>query len=328
MKGFKLLGLTIVMGIAVLGTTPVSAKMKLKLATVTPTNHAYNDGAREFARLVEEGSNGEIKITVYPGGQLGKGERELVEGMQMGVVDIAVTSTGPLSNFSPDMGVVDLPFLFLSNEHVDKVLDGQIGRNLLDDLESANLKGLSFMENGFRNFTNSARPLLKPEDLKGLKFRTMENPVHLASVRSIGALAVPMSWGDVYTSLQTGVIDGQENPVAIIWVNKMNEVQKYLSLTGHFYSPAPITMSKKKFDSLKPEYQKLFIDSALKASAFERKIIRDAEMKQVEDLKSWGMDVQTVDKQLFVDAMQPAYENFYKEHPSWKAIVVEIRATN
>jgi tripartite ATP-independent transporter DctP family solute receptor len=328
MKRFGLLTLILVAGLALLVASPALAKMKLKLATVTPANHAYNEGAREFIRLIQEGTNGEIDIQLYPGGQLSKGERELVEGMQMGIIDLAVTSTGPLSNFSPDMGVVDLPFLFLSNEHVDKVLDGPVGRKLLDGLEQANIKGLAFMENGFRNFTNSSRPLEKPEDLKGLKFRTMENPVHLASVRSIGAQAVPMSWGEVYTSLQTGVIDGQENPVAIIWVNKMNEVQKYLSLTGHFYSPAPLTMSKKKFDSLKPEWQKLFLEAALKAAAFERKVIRDAEKKQIEELKSWGMDIRTVDKQLFVDAMQPAYETFYKQHPSWEMVVQEIRATN
>lgn len=327
MKRFAFLTLAMIVGLAFVSADQAAAKMKLKLASVTPTNHAYNEGAREFARLVKEGSNGEIEITVYPGGQLGKGERELVEGMQVGIIDLAVTSTGPLANFSPDMGVVDLPFLFLNNEQVDKVLDGKIGRKLLDGLDSANLVGLAFMENGFRNFTNSVRPLTKPEDLKGLKFRTMENPVHLASVRALGAQAVPMSWGEVYTSLQTGVIDGQENPVAIIWVNKMNEVQKYLSLTGHFYSPAPLTMSKKKFDSLKPEYQKLFIDSAIKAAKFERKIIRDAEKKQIEDLKSWGMEVTEIDKKPFVEAMQPVYESFYKEYPSWKGIVEQIRAT-
>ncbi len=327
MKRFTLLTFVLLLGFAVICAGPALAKMTLKLATVTPTKHAYNDGAREFARLVKEGTNGEVEIKVYPGGQLGKGERELLEGMQMGIIDIAVTSTGPLSNFSPDMGVVDLPFLFLSNEHVDKVLDGKVGRKLLDGLEKANLKGLAFMENGFRNFTNSARPLEKPEDLKGLKFRTMENPVHLASVRSIGAQAVPMSWGEVYTSLQTGVIDGQENPVAIIWVNKMNEVQKYLSLTGHFYSPAPLTMSKRKFDKLKPEWQELFIKAALEAAAFERKVIRDAETKQIEDLKSWGMDVRTVSKQRFVEAMKPAYTSFYKKNPSWEAVVTDVRAT-
>ncbi len=327
MKRFTLLTFVLLLGFAVICAGPALAKMTLKLATVTPTKHAYNDGAREFARLVKERTNGEVVIKVYPGGQLGKGERELVEGMQMGIIDIAVTSTGPLSNFSPDMGVVDLPFLFLSNEHVDEVLDGPVGRKLLDGLEKANLKGLAFMENGFRNFTNSVRPLEKPEDLKGLKFRTMENPVHLASVRSLGAQAVPMSWGEVYTSLQTGVIDGQENPVAIIWVNKMNEVQKYLSLTGHFYSPAPLTMSKRKFDKLKPEWQELFIKAALEAAAFERKVIRDAETKQIEDLKSWGMDVRTVSKQRFVEAMKPAYTSFYKKNPSWKAVVTDVRAT-
>jgi tripartite ATP-independent transporter DctP family solute receptor len=327
MKRFTLLTFVLVLGLAVFCAGPALAKMTLKLATVTPTKHAYNEGAREFARLIKEGTNGEVVIIIYPGGQLGKGERELVEGMQMGIIDIAVTSTGPLSNFSPDMGVVDLPFLFLSNEHVDKVLDGPVGRELLDGLEKANLKGLAFMENGFRNFTNSVRPLEKPEDLKGLKFRTMENPVHLASVRSLGAQAVPMSWGEVYTSLQTGVIDGQENPVAIIWVNKMNEVQKYLSLTGHFYSPAPLTMSKRKFDKLKPEWQELFIKAALEAAAFERKVIRDAETKQIEDLKSWGMDVRTVNKQLFVEAMKPAYTGFYKKTPSWEGVVTEVRAT-
>ncbi|MCP4666858.1 MAG: DctP family TRAP transporter solute-binding subunit, partial [Deltaproteobacteria bacterium] len=189
-----------------------------------------------------EGTRGEVIIKVYAAGQLGKGERELLEGLQLGTIQLAVTATGPVSNFSPNMGVVDLPFLFKDHGHVDKVLDGPVGRELLDELEPLGMKGLAFFENGFRNFTNSRRPLAKPEDFKGLKFRTMENPVHLASVRQLGAQAVPMSWGEVYTSLQTKVIDGQENPIAIIHAFKLSEVQKYVSLTGHFYSPAPLTM--------------------------------------------------------------------------------------
>lgn len=308
-------------------TAPLEAKTTLKLATVTPSHHAYNDGAREFARLVEEATKGEVVIKVFPGGQLGKGERELLEGMQVGTIDLAVTSTGPVSNFTPDMGVLDLPFLFRDNAHVDVVLDGPIGRNLLDGLEKAGLKGLSFYENGFRNFTNSSRPLGQPEDFKGLKFRTMENPVHLASVRQLGAQAVPMSWGEVYTSLQTKVIDGQENPVAIIHSNKMNEVQKYLSLTGHFYSPAPLTMSLKKFQALKPEWQKAFLKLALNGAAFERNLIRENERKQIAELKGWGMDVRTVDKTVFVKAMKPVYEQFFQKYPAWKEIVSQIQAT-
>jgi tripartite ATP-independent transporter DctP family solute receptor len=301
--------------------------LKLKLATVTPPHHAYNQGATEFAKRVREATGGAIDIRVYPGGELGQGERELLEGMQIGTIDLAVTATGPVSGFSESMMVLDLPFLFRDYPHVDAVLDGPVGRKLLDDLEKTGLKGLSFFENGFRNFTNSVRPLREPSDFKGLKFRTMENPVHLASVRSLGAQAVPMSWGEVYTSLQTKVIDGQENPVAIIHVNKLNEVQKYLSLTGHFYSPAPLTMSLRRFESLKPEWQDLLIRIAVEVAAYERKIIRDNEEKQIQDLKAWGMDVRSVDKSLFVKAMEPVYAKFINEYPDWGPIIERIRAT-
>ncbi len=307
---------------------PASAKTTLKLATVTPAHHAYNDGAREFARLVNEATNGEVVVKVFPGGQLGKGERELLEGMQVGTIDMAITSTGPVSNFAPDMGVLDLPFLFEDNANVDAALDGEVGRELLDKLEPTGIKGLAFMENGFRNFTNSAHPLKTPEDFKGLKFRTMENPVHLASVRELGAQATPMSWGEVYTSLQTGVIDGQENPVAIIHANKMNEVQKYLTMSGHFYSPAPLTMSLKKFNQLTPELQAIFMDAAIKAAKYERKVIRENEAKMLEDLKSWGMQVDTVDKKVFIVAMKPVYDQFYQEHPNWVELVEKIKAAH
>ncbi|HUT70658.1 MAG TPA: TRAP transporter substrate-binding protein [Desulfatiglandales bacterium] len=301
--------------------------IKLKLATVIPAKHAYNLAGMEFARRIKEATGGAVDIRIFPGGQLGTGEREVLEGMQIGSIDLAVTATGPISGFSPSMMVLDLPFLFRDYSHVDAVLDGPIGRRLLDDLEKSGLKGLAFFENGFRNFTNSARPLVKPDDLKGLKLRTMENPVHLDSVRQLGAQAVPMSWGEVYTSLQTKVIDGQENPIAIIHACKMNEVQKYLSLTGHFYSPAPLTMSLKRFQSLKPEWQRLFIDTAVEIAAFERRIIRNNEKRELEDLKAWGMDVRTVEKSAFLKATQPVYEKYIRQYPDWKPIILEIGKT-
>jgi tripartite ATP-independent transporter DctP family solute receptor len=327
MKRCALSCLLLAFGILLSNTHQAQAKTTLKLATVTPSHHAYNVGAREFARLIEEGTKGEVIVKVYAAGQLGKGERELLEGLQLGTIHLAVTATGPVSNFCSKMGVVDLPFLFKGPGHVDKVLDGPVGRELLDALESPGMKGLAFFENGFRNFTNSRRPLAKPEDFKALKFRTMENPVHLASVRQLGAQAVPMSWGDVYTSLQTRVIDGQENPIAIIHAFKLSEVQKYLSLTGHFYSPAPLTMSLKKFKGMEPAWQKLFIEAALKAAAFERKLIRDNEARQLKDLKSQGMVVTTVDKAIFVEAMAPVYKKFSKKHPDWEGILKKIRGT-
>jgi len=319
--------LLLLLGVILITAVPAQAKTKLKLATVTPPHHAYAKSAQEFARLVHEGTNGEVNIKVYSGGQLGKGERELLEGEQVGTIQMAVTATGPISNFCEDMGVVDLPFLFAGPEHVDKVLDGPIGRKLLDRLKPVGIKGLAFFENGFRNFTNSKRVLLTPSDFKGLKFRTMENPVHLASVRQLGAQAVPMSWGEVYTSLQTGVIDGQENPIAIIYAYKLNEVQKYLSLTGHFYSPAPLTMSLAAFEKLKPEHQKVILDAAHKAAVYERKLIRDNETKQLEELRAKGMDVRTVDKAIFVQAMAPVYTKFGEKYPRWKIVLQEIQNT-
>jgi TRAP-type C4-dicarboxylate transport system substrate-binding protein len=297
----KVFHMLLLLALVLLIPSAPEAKMTLKLATVTPPHHAYALGAKEFARFVEEATKGEIIIKVFPGGQLGKGERELLEGMQIGTIDMAVTATGPVSNFCENMGVVDL--------------------------ESAKIKGLAFFENGFRNFTNSKRALVKPADFKGLKFRTMENPVHLESVRQLGAQAVPMSWGEVYTSLQTHVIDGQENPIAIVHSYKLNEVQKYLSLTWHFYSPAPLTMSLKKFNELKAEHRKLFLDGALKAAAFERKLIRDNEAKQLVELKAQGMVVSVVDKNTFVEAMAPVYAKFFEKYPGWKGIVEKIRAT-
>jgi TRAP-type transport system periplasmic protein len=328
MKRCVLFGLLLSVYLLLISPLPMAgAKTTLKLATVTPPHHAYAVGANEFARLIEEGTRGEVVVKVFAGGQLGAGERELLEGLQVGTIDMAVTATGPISNFAENMGVVDLPFLFPGYEDVDRVLDGPVGARLLADLASVNIKGLAFFENGFRNFTNSRRALHKPEDFKGLKLRTMENPVHLASVRQLGAQAVPMSWGEVYTALQTKVIDGQENPIAIIYAYKMSEVQKYLTLSGHFYSPAPLSMSLKKYNDLKPEWQTLFREAALKAAAFERKLIRDNENRQLEELEKLGMEINTVDKVLFVEAMAPVYEKFYEKYPAWREIVEQVRKT-
>jgi tripartite ATP-independent transporter DctP family solute receptor len=326
MKRVYLLVLSFAAIIAFCQADYLHASTTFKLATVTPPHHAYAQGAREFARLVHERTGGEVVVKVYPGGQLGKGERELLEGLQVGTIDMAITSTGPVSNFSPDFAVLDLPFLFVSNAHVDRVLDGDVGRELLEKLECSGIKGLAFMENGFRNFTNSVRPLVQPSDFKGLKFRTMENPVHLASVRQLGAKAIPMSWGEVYTALQTGVIDGQENPVAIVHSTKLNEVQKYLTLSGHFYSPAMLTMGLRRFRELAPDLQRVLLEAAAAAAAFERTAIRENEARQLAELKEWGMDVRGVDKDVFVRAMEPVYDEFVGANPSWKSVIERILA--
>jgi len=326
MKRITIFSFYVILGLSLIAAVPAGAEMVFKLAMVTPPGHAYSAGAQEFARLVNEGTGGEVVVRVYAGGQIAGSESELLEAVHTGNIDMAITSTGPVSYFNPGMGVADLPFLFTDYSGVDRVFDGPVGRELLDGLESANMKGLAFFENGFRHFTNSIRPLLRPEDFRGLKFRTMENPVHLASVRELGAQAIPMSWEGAYASLQSKAIDGQENPIAIIHAYKLSEVQKYLSLTGHFYSPSPMSMNLKKFMKLKTEWQKLFLEAAARAAKFERKLIRDSESKQLEEIRAQGMIIDTVDKDVFVKAMSPVYEMFYDKYPAWKETVKKIRS--
>jgi tripartite ATP-independent transporter DctP family solute receptor len=288
----------------------MSTPVTLKLAHVVSTSAPYHIGAMEFARWVDQKTKGNLKIEIYPGGQLGKGERECIEGLQIGTIDLVITSTGPVGGFVPQMLVVDLPFLFRDNAHVDKVLDGPIGENLLKALSKAGIKGIAFWENGFRNLTNNKRPVNKPEDVKGLKLRTMENEVHMDAFRTLGADPTPMTWGEVYTALQQGVIDGQENPINIIRTHKIYEVNKHLALTGHVYSPALLLMNEKKFNNLSPEFQKVLIEAGKEAAKFERKFIRDNETKMLEELKGFGMQVTYPDKKLFQKATEPTYKKY------------------
>lgn len=292
-------------------------KATMKLGSAVPADHPYNVGGQKFADLIKERSNGRIAIKVYPAGQLGKGEREMVEGLQQGAIELVVSSTGPLGGFSPSVNILDFPMLFRDNDHVDLVLDGPLGRRLLDDFEKANIKGLAFWENGFRHLTNSRIPVNKADDAKGLKIRTMENKVHLAAWKAAGVNPTPMAWGEVFTALQQKVIDGQENPIAVIYSSKLWEAgQKHLSLTAHVYSPAILLMSKKVFDSMPKEDQELFHKTAVEVGKFQRKINREAEEQKIKDIEAKGVKViRDVDRDSFRKAMSPVYDQFPSEFP-------------
>src|SRR5512139_1991698 len=241
----------------------------LKLGHAVAPEHPYHLGAVRYSDLVAQRTKNKVKIDVYPSTQLGN-ERDMVEGLQLGTIDLVVTSTGPLGGFVPRMFVVDLPFLFRDRAHAYQVLDGPIGRELLNAFSAKGMKGLAFWENGFRQITNSVRPIEKPEDLKGIKIRTMENKVHLSAFRAFGASPTPMAWSEVYTALQQGTIDGQDNPIAIVYTSKLSEVQKYLALTGHFYSPALLLMSVKAYNSLPEDARKIVLDTATECATYER----------------------------------------------------------
>lgn len=227
-------------------------------------DHPYHLALKKMAEDVDKRSNGKVKIEVYPLSQLGA-ERELTEALTFGTADMSITSTAPVTNFYAKLGVLDLPFLFESREQAYKVLDGKVGEEMLKNLESANLVGLAWAENGFRHITNGTKDIKKPEDVSGMKIRTQENPIHLAAFETLGAKPTPMAWTEALTALQQGVVDAQENPAIVAQTYKLyDSKQTHMSLTGHVYSAAMILFSKPVWDKLPADVQQLIAEEAKK----------------------------------------------------------------
>ncbi len=282
----------------------------IKLSHVVNEKDGFHIAALKFKELVE--ANSDYTIEIHPNAELGD-ERTLLEGMQFGTIDMGVITNGPVSNFSPEIAVLELPFLFSSNEEAYKVMDGPVGQELLDNLSKVGLKGLAYAERGFRNLTNSKREVLTPEDLKGLKIRVMENPVYIDTFKALGANAVPMAWTEALTAMQQGTIDGQENPVNVIYSFKLAETQKYMSFTRHTYAPALFVMSGALFNSLDEATQKLFKESAQKAAEHERSWNMEKEAEQLASIKAQGMKVSEPDLAPFQKAVEPVYEKYGKK---------------
>ena len=281
----------------------------IKLAHVVNEQDGFHLAAVKFKELVEEKTNGEYLVEIYPNATLGD-ERTLLEGMQMGTVDMGVITNGPIANFVEEIAVFELPFLFGSPEEAYQVLDGEIGQELLGKLETANLKGLAFAERGFRNLTNSQKTVMTPEDMEGLKIRVMENPVYLDTFKALGANAVPMAWTEALTALQQGTIAGQENPVNVIYSFKLYETQNHLSLTRHSYAPATIVMSKKLYDELPADVQTVFTAAAQEAAEYERQMNADSEESQMEELVANGMEIVTPDVKAFKAKITDVYTKY------------------
>ncbi len=319
-KGLFLLGLLLAVTLVVAGCgggggnedqgkSTSSEPVVLKAGHAVAEAHPYHLGLVKFKEIVEEKTGGQVTVEIFPNGTLGS-ERDMIEGLQMGSIDIVVTSTGPVINFVPEMGVVDLPFIFSNTEHAYKVLDGEVGQELLQKFDDIGIKGMAFWENGFRHLTNSKRPVESVEDIKGLKIRTMENEVHQEAFKTLGAIPTPMAWGEVFTALQQGTIDGQENPIPIIYTMNIYEVQKYLALTGHFYSPALLLMSQKTFDKLTPEQQEICASAAIEAAAYERQKINEQTEEQLSLLEEKGMVITRPDVQALREATMAVYEKY------------------
>lgn len=288
-------------------------RFSLKLGHSVPEENAYHYGAVRFKELVEAKTNGDVHIDLFPNNQLGTGERDLIEGLQLGTVDIYVGSTGPMGGFEKRFLLFDFPFLFKDKKHVYAVLDGEIGKHIMGLLDARGLHGLAWIENGFRNLTNGRRSINTVEDVKGLKIRTMENKVHMAMWRALGVDPTPMAWSEVFTALQQGTIDGQENPIPVIYTSKIYEVQKHLALTRHVFSPAMIVVAKQVFDSMPEEYRKIMQESAQEAAIYQREVCDKMENEYIELLKKSGMEITTPDTAPFQEACKGVYDQFRGE---------------
>ena len=293
--------------------TAADAQQRIVIGTTTTATSHYGVGAEAFIAKLAELSNGAFVGEQAPGGQLG-GERDLIEGLQIGSVDMAISSTGPLGNFVPEVFALDLPFLFRDYDHARKVLDGEIGKELLAKIDENNLVGLAWAENGFRHVTNSQRPIRTPEDLAGVKLRTMENRVHMAAFSGMGASPTPMAFPELFGALQQGVVDGQENPITVIAASKFWEVQKHVSLTGHVYSPAIFLASPSLINGLTDEQKGWFYEAAKAGVAANRAEVNRLEAEGVELLRANGMEVITdIDKAPFAALAEASAYSVYTD---------------
>ena len=321
MKLSKLLiGLSFALGFA----AAASAQTTMRISISVAQNSHQGIAIDTFAKEVEKRTAGRYKIQTFYAGALG-GERESIEAVQLGTQELAFSSTGPIPNFVPETKILDVPFLFRDKPHARAVLDGPIGQDMLGKFDAKGFKALAWAENGFRHMTNSKRDVKSPEDLKGLKMRTMENPVHIAAYKGLGIVTTPMAFPEVFTALQQGTVDGQENPLSVIMSAKFDQVQKHLSLTGHVYSPAIFVMNKAAFDKLTAADKQAFIDSAKEGTKANRARVDADDATGVTELRAKGMTViDNVDKSKFVSMLAPVNAGFEKDFG--KANLDAIRA--
>lgn len=309
------LALGLALPLALLASGPALAEIReqtIKFASANNKGHPQVTGMEKFAELVTEKSGGKIEVKLFPGGTLG-GDVQTVSALQGGVIEMTVLNAGILASNVKEFGAVDLPFLFNSGEEADKVMDGQFGAGLIERLPDTGLVGLAYWELGFRNLTNNRHPVTKLDDIKGLKIRTIQSPIPVELFNALGANAVPLPYTELYTALETGTVDGQENPAANILNAKFYEVQKYMTLTRHQYNPQIVLISKKFWDGLNDEEKAVLQQAAVEARDFQRKVSREQDAAALEEIRKTGMEVNELspeETQRLRDAVKPMIEKF------------------
>lgn len=294
------------------GTPAVAKTVILKLGWTTSdgATDPYAITARQFSLALEKEAPGQFKVELFPNRALGD-EKEMLEGLSFGTLHMAVITNAPIASIEPAFQINDLPFLYSDEKKAHAILDGKAGQELMKKLEAKNIIGFGFAEGGFRQMINNVRPVNTPEDVEGIKWRVMQNPVYIGMFRSLGGNAVPMAWGEVFTAVQQGTIDGLEIPIAVIQNNGYFEVTKYLSLTNHTYSALGVLMAQKTWGKLTPEQQTAVRKAARTAIEKERAMNMENVKKLVEKLSQEGMQVNSIkDTDAFQQKVKPVYEKF------------------
>jgi len=303
-----------------LAALPAAAQTTVTITHALPPASHYGVGAAAFKEAVERLSNGRYRVNI----QRNDNEREAIEATQIGTQEFTITSTGPVGNFVRETLVLDIPFLFRDYAHARAVLDGPIGQDLLAKFPPRGLVGVVWMENGFRNLTNSRREVTNPADIRGLKVRTMENQVHMRAFTTLGALPTPMAFSELVPALQQGTVDGQENPIPVIVANNLNQVQKFLSLTRHVYSPAIMIGNPNFWNRISAADRTIFQQAAAAAAKANRDKVTADEESGVDELRRRGMTVQTtVDTAAFQAALAPAFQAYAQQFDP--ALIERIR---
>ena len=289
---------------------PVAAK-EYRSADVHPEDYPTVMAVKFMSDYIKQKTNGKDSIKVYTGNQLG-GEKDTIEQTKLGGLDLVRINVAPMNNIVPETMVPTMPFLFRSKEHMRKVLDGPIGDEILKAAEAQGFVGLAFYDSGARSLYTVKKPVKSLADAKGMKIRVQQSDLWVSLLQAMGANATPMPYGEVYTALQQGIIDGQENPLSIIWASRLYEVQKYLSLTGHVYSPVVIMISDAFYNSLPEDLQKIVVEAFEEVRPVARKMVEDQETELVEQLREKGMEVNTVEPEAFQAKMGGVYDDFVK----------------
>ena len=295
------------------GDKAAPQKVVLKLGTETATSHPETKGSQKLADLVKEKSKGTLEIQVFDSAKIGS-MKERTEGMRLGTVDISTSSVGFLASYIPVLGVFDLPYIYKDKAHEFRVFDGDIGKEIDKKMQEKGFRVVCYFDMGSRQITNNQKPINTVADLKGMKIRVPQTEASIEGFKALGAAPTPMAFSEVYMALQQKVVDGQENPLSVIVSAKFNEVQKYLSLTNHQLFIQVLSISEKTWKKLSPEHQKILMEAAKEAQAYEREIAAKEETELIKTLKDKGMTLNEVkDVTPFAEAAKPLRDIYIKK---------------